>query len=142
MKSSVNATVSFFDAKDRPQAVTMRPKEISITCPIFFTEKEANLARVKSLHRTLDHRDRKVFPLIDIEKISLIYSSTLNVLGQYDIKLIYKEFSDKDNFGEAWFYGITKVKKNRIITYILLNGENNIFIIFLKYNFLRINYRK
>jgi len=58
--------------------------------------------------------------------MSLIYSSTLNVLGQYDIKLIYKEFSDKDKFGEAWFYGITKVKKNRIITYILLNGEENI----------------
>jgi len=126
MKSSVNATVSFFDAKDRPQAVTMRPKQISITCPIFFTEKEANLARVKHLHRTLNNREMKILPIIKVEKIALIYTSAINVLGKYDIKLIYKDFSEQEDFGEAWFYGITKVKKNKIVTHLILDGENRI----------------
>ena len=124
IESHINATVSFFDAKDRPQAVPMNPKMISLTCPIFFTESEANLARVKSLQRKLNHRDRKIFPIINPEKVSLIFSSVLSVFGKYDIKLVFKEFSEKDKFGEAWFYGITKVKKNRLVMYILLDGEN------------------
>jgi hypothetical protein len=124
VESHINATVSFFDAKDRPQAVPMEPKMISITCPIFFTESEANLARIKSLQRKLNHRDRKIFPIINSEKVPLIYSSVLSVFGNYDIKLVFKEFSEKDKFGEAWFYGITKVKKNRLVMYILLDGEN------------------
>ncbi|KKK79514.1 hypothetical protein LCGC14_2832720, partial [marine sediment metagenome] len=104
MNSPINATVSFFDAKDRPQAVPMEPKMISITCPIFFTESEANLARVKSLQRKLNHRDRKIFPIVNPEKAPLIYSSVLSVFGKYDIRLVFKEFSEKDKFCEAWFY--------------------------------------
>ena len=124
MESPINATISFFDVYDRPQAIAMNPKMISITCPIFFTKEEANLARVKKLQRSLSHRDKKVFPIVNIDKTSLIFSTVISVIGYYDIKLISKEFSEEDQFGEAWFYGITKVKKNRIITYILLDGES------------------
>ncbi len=53
MESPINATVSFFDVRDKPHALKMKPKMISITCPIFFTEVDANLARVKSLRRKL-----------------------------------------------------------------------------------------
>lgn len=126
MESSVNVTVSFFDAKDKPHAIPMKPKMVVISCPIFFTENEANLARVKSLHRSLDNRDKKVFPIPDPEKGALIFSSILIVLGKFDIKLVYKEFDDENNFGEAWFYGITKVNKNRIIPYVMLDSENKV----------------
>ena len=123
MESPINATVSFFDAKDRPQAVPMKPKMIMITCPLFFTEQEANLARVKQLHQTLYHRDKRIFPIIDPKKTSIIFSSVLSALGKHDIKLIFKEFTEKNKYGEAWYYGVTKVKKERIITHISINGE-------------------
>ncbi len=125
LKSPVNATISFHDAKDKPQAITMNPKEISIECPLFFTESEANLAKVKSRHRSLKHCDRKLFPIIDLGKLYLIYLSVLDALGKHHIKLVYKEFSEKDKFGEAWYYGITKVKNNQIIIHFLLNGDNH-----------------
>ena len=115
MESSVNVTVSFFDAKEKPHAIPMKPKMIAISCPIFFTEDEANLARVKSLIHSLANRDKKVFPIADPKKGNLIFSSILSVLGKFDIKLVNKEFDEEINFGEAWFYGITKVKKHRII---------------------------
>ena len=124
MESPINATISFFDARDRPQAIPMNPKMISITCPIFFTREEANLARVKRLQRTLNHRDKKVFPIINPEKSSLIFSTVLSVLGEHDLKLVYKEYSEKDQFGEAWYYGITKVKKNRHVIYVLFDTKN------------------
>jgi len=123
MESHINATVSFFDAKDRPYAIPMKPKMVTISCPIFFTESDANLARVKSLRRNLTHRDKKVFPIINPEKAHSIFSSILSVLEQFDIKLISKEFFEDDNFGEAWFFGITKVKKESLVMYILLDGD-------------------
>ncbi len=126
MESSVNVTVSFFDAKEKPHAIPMRPKMIGISCPIFFTEDEANLARVKSLIRSLANRDKKVFPIADPTKSNAIFSSIVSVLGKFDIKLVYKEFDDENNFGEAWFYGITKIKKQRIIPYVMLDGENKV----------------
>ncbi len=124
MESSINATISFYDVRDKPHALTMKPKMISITCPIFFTKVDANLARVKSLRRRLAHHDKKIFPLIRSEESLLIFSSILSVLEKFDIKLTYKDFSEEDRFGEAWFYGITKVKKNQFAIYVLLDGEN------------------
>ncbi|MFW9827008.1 MAG: hypothetical protein ACFFEY_05240 [Candidatus Thorarchaeota archaeon] len=126
MESSVNVTVSFFDAKEKPHAVPMKPKMIAISCPIFFTEDEANLARVKSLRRSLGNRDKKVFPIADPAKAASIFSSILSVLGKFDIKLVYKEFDEDINYGEAWFYGMTKVKKNRIIPHIMLDSNNKV----------------
>ncbi|MFX1388644.1 MAG: hypothetical protein ACFE9Z_01105 [Promethearchaeota archaeon] len=126
MESSVNVTASFFDAKEKPHAVPMKPKMIAISCPIFFTENEANLARVKSLRRSLANRDKKVFPIANREKGASVFSSILSVLGKFDIKLVYKEFDEESNYGEAWFYGITKVKKNRIIPYVMLDTENKV----------------
>ncbi|MFX1568960.1 MAG: hypothetical protein ACFFCV_11410 [Promethearchaeota archaeon] len=123
MESHINATVSFFDIKDKPHAIPMKPKMISISCPIFFTESDANLARVKSLRRNLTHRDKKVFPIIDIEKTQSIFNSILSVLEQFDIKLISNEFFEENNFGEAWFFGVTKVKKERLVMNVLLDGD-------------------
>jgi len=124
MESPINATVSFFDVRDKPHALTMNPKMISITCPIFFTEVDANLARVKSLRRKLAHHDKKIFPLIKSEESHSIFSSIVSVLNRFDIKLTFKDFSEEDRFGEAWFYGITKIKKNQIVIYVLLNDTN------------------
>ena len=124
MESPVNATVSFFDERDKPHAATMKPKMVSITCPIFFTEADANLARVKSLRRKLSHHDKKLFPLVKTEESVSIFSSILSVLKEFDIKLTFSDFSEEDRFGEAWFYGITKVKKNQIVIYILLDGTD------------------
>jgi hypothetical protein len=126
MESSVNVTVSFFDAKEKPHAIPMKPKMIGISCPIFFTEDEANLARVKSLVRSLANRDKKVFPITVPKKGNSIFSSIVSVLGKFDIKLVSKEYDDENNFGEAWFYGMTKVKKQRIIPYVMLDGENKV----------------
>lgn len=126
LSSPINATISFFDGKDKPQAVPMEPKMISITCPIFFTKGDANIARVKHLQHSLNHQDRKVFPIRDAEKVALIFNAVLSVLGKYDIKLIFQEYSDKDKSGDAWFYGVTKVKNYKIITHVELNGKKRI----------------
>lgn len=129
VESSINATISYFDIQNNPIAIPMKPKKISITCPIFFTEEEVNLARVKNLHNSLSHRDKKIFPIIKIDKLDSFFNVAISVLKTHDIKLIDQEFIEEEKTAEAWFYGITKVKKNRVITHIFLDGVRRIFLI-------------
>jgi hypothetical protein len=124
MKSPINATVSYHDENDQINALTMPSKKISITCPIFFTEIEANFARVKNLQLSLTHRDKKIYPVVNPENSGIIFSSILSELGKFDIKLVTKEFSEEYKFGEAWYFGITKIKKNRMVMQIILNGKS------------------
>ncbi len=126
MNSPINATVTFFDAKDRPQAVPMEPEMIAISCPMFFTESEANLARVKQLQRSLPHQDKKAFPIVNPEKLPAIFNSIVTVLGEYDIKLVSKDFSDQDKYGEIWYYGVTKVKKNNFVINFVADGAKKV----------------
>ena len=126
MESPINATVIFSDAKDNPQAITMKPKMISISCPMFFTEESVNLARVKNLHLKLSHRDIKVFPIKNPKNTSILYELIVSTLENHHIKLIFKVFSEKDKFGEAWYYGLTKKTENRVITHIKLNSKDKL----------------
>ena len=128
VESSINATISYFDIQNKPIAIPMKPKKISITCPIFFTEEEVNLARVKNLHNSMSHCDKKIFPIIKIDKLDSFFNAAISVLKTHDIKLINKEFIEEEKIAEAWFYGLTKVKKNRVITHIFLDGVRRIFL--------------
>ena len=128
MESSINATISYFDIQNKPVAIPMKPKKISITCPIFFTEEEVNLARVKNLHKSMSHCDKKRFPIIKIDKLNSFFNAAISVLKTHDIKLIDQEFIEEEKTAEAWFYGLTKVDKNRVVTHIFLDGVRRIFL--------------
>ena len=128
VESSINATISYFDIQNKPIAIPMNPKKISITCPIFFTREEVNLARVKNLHNSMSHCDKKIFPIVKIDKLDSFFIAALSALKTHDIKLISEEFNEEEKTAEAWFYGITKVKKNRVITHISLDGGKRIFL--------------
>ena len=83
MKSPLNASITFFDGKNRPQTVAMDPKEIEVTCPIFFTREDANLARVKRLRDTSAHKDLKLLPIPDKEKLGEMFTMALGVIGKH-----------------------------------------------------------
>ena len=125
MDSPIDASITFFDSLNRHQAITMEPKQVTITCPIFFTREEANLARVKALKRKMKHVDKKILPVLDDEHLDVVFSTVLNVVGMHDVKLVSKDFDMNERFGEAWFYGVTKVKKNPMIIYLAISGENH-----------------
>ncbi len=126
LESTINATLTYFDNKDRPQAIIMAPKKVSISCPIFFTREEANLARVKKIQLELKYEDHKIFPLVKSNKSELIFNKILASIGKHDVKLVSKEYSLDNNKGEAYFYGITKVKKEKMIIYLLLDSNHQI----------------
>ncbi|MHA1511860.1 MAG: hypothetical protein ACTSRX_09090, partial [Promethearchaeota archaeon] len=126
LESMINATLTYFDSKDQPQAVIMAPKKVSISCPIFFTRDEANLARVKKIQLKLKYEDHKIFPLVKSDKSELIFNKILSSIGKHDVKLVSKEYSLDNNKGEAYFYGVTKVKKDKMIIRLLLDSNHQI----------------
>lgn len=126
LKSPLNASITFFDGKNRPQAVAMDPKEIEVTCPIFFTREDANLARVRNLRDNAAHKDLKLLPILDTKKLEEFFTTALDVIGKYDVKLISQEFSLDKKTGEAWFYGITKVEKQKIVIAVRLAGDKQV----------------
>jgi hypothetical protein len=122
MNGPINAFVSYFTALDEPRAITMRPKVIGITCPIFFTEEEANLARVESLYMQLSHKDKKILPIHKDQDLEKIFNLLLKVGGSHQIKLVSKDFSSENKIGKILYYGLTKVKKQKMVIIFLLNG--------------------
>ncbi len=126
LESAINATLTYFDTQDRPQAVIMPTKKVSITCPIFFTREDANMARVKSIQQKLKYNDKKIFPMMTNSNNELIFNHILDTVGTHDVKLVDREFSSSKNSGEAWFYGITKVKKQKMVIRLVMDSTHQI----------------
>ncbi len=100
----------------------MRPKVIGITYPLFFTEEDSNLARVESLYRQLTHKDKKILPIHKDQDLQKIFNLLLKVGGSHQIKLVSKEFSAENKYGKILYYGLTKVKKQKMVIVFLLRG--------------------
>lgn len=124
MVSPVNALISFHDAQDNLRSISMKKIMVSIICPVFFTEEEANVAKAKSLFRKHSHRDKKIFPIFDSNKTREVYYLVLSAIGIHDLKIIYNEYNNQENTGEAWIYGRTKGKKEILITYVFIDASN------------------
>jgi tetratricopeptide (TPR) repeat protein len=122
MEGDIRATLSYSDARNQLHTAIMKDKTINITCPIFFTTEDANPARVKSLHRSLTNKDRKILPLPS-GNLTEIFALIQSAIGSHDIKLISKEFSLEEKIGELMYYGVTKVKQNSMVIKALLDGN-------------------
>lgn len=126
MDAFLNATLSFFDGQDHLQAIPMMPKKIAVTCPIFFTQEEVNLARAKNLHDTLQVHDHKIFPIPDSNNMLKIFEVGFEAISQHDLKIVSRDMKGDGSESEAWFYGKTKVKKQDIIIHLQATKEPSI----------------
>jgi len=130
LEGQINATITYFDSYNNPHALTMEPKTVAITCPIFFTSQTANLARVKNLYEHFSFRQTKLYPIIKKSKIYRLFEVFIKILNEFDIKMVLREYNKDTNEGEAWFYGETKVKKNHLVIHI--STEKNFELIQLE----------
>ena len=114
--SNVEAVLTYRDHTGGLHTLTMRPKALNISCPIFFTQETANTAMLRNLiTNKLTHQDRKVYavpkgmPLLEALELA---KSTIR--GR-DIQFV-REFKQNSPFiAEAWYYGVTKVKHIQIV---------------------------
>ena len=118
-ESDIDGTTTFKDASGQFGAVTMKRRRADIVCPIFFTEENANTAMLKRLiHEELKESDSKIFTIPKMLPAVDAFQLGKEVVRGHDVRFV-REYTDGGDglpfHGEAWFYGVTKVKKDKMV---------------------------
>lgn len=113
--TDVNCRVSFKDAFGRPDSVQMETLKIKVVCPIFRTEQDVNIGRLKELVSGLQFHDSKVYTIPKKVEISELLGTCRDVILLHDVRHIktFKTMDEKTY--EAWYYGKTKVTKKDLV---------------------------
>jgi predicted GH43/DUF377 family glycosyl hydrolase len=118
-ESDIDGTTSFKDAEGSFGTVTMKRRRADIVCPIFFTEENANTAMLKRLiHEELKESDSKLFTIPKMLDVPDAFALGKEVVRGHDVRFV-REFLEQDEGrpfrAEAWYYGVTKVKKDKMV---------------------------
>ena len=112
--SQLKGVLHYHDALGELKTEILRPKEIDIVCPIFFTVNEANVASLRNLVKSeLEVQDRKTYHLPPGLQIERAYQAAREVLSGHDIQFVCELPTKAPT--EAWYYGVTKVKEHQIV---------------------------
>ncbi|UCF07286.1 MAG: hypothetical protein JSW28_06435, partial [Thermoplasmata archaeon] len=130
--SNINGSVSYKDSGGNFRTGPMKPKEVNVICPIFFTEDTANPAMLINLVKNvLKHQDSKVFNIPQGLTPKKAFEITKEAIQQRHIKFI-RDFHQKSPYiAEAWYYGITKVKQYQMVIRCDVREETNSIQIFV-----------
>ena len=118
-ESDIDGTTSYKDSEGAFHTVTMKRRRADIVCPIFFTEENANTAMLKRLiNEELGESDSKLFTIPKKLPPADAFALGKEVVRGHDVRFV-REFVEADegqpHHAEAWFYGVTKVKKDKMV---------------------------
>ncbi len=128
-ESDIDGTASYKDAEGAFHTVTMKRRRADIVCPIFFTEENANTAMLKRLiHEELKESDSKLFTIPKMLPANDAFALGKEVVRGHDVRFVreFVESEEGEPFrAEAWFYGVTKVKKDKMVIRASVWEERN-----------------
>ncbi len=124
--SDLDGTLAFKNSAGRLMTATMRKKQLNVVCPIFFTKEEANPAMLRNLIESkLGVNDSKIFTIPYGIPIRRAMDIAREVVQMHDIKFV-REYRSRDRKRiEAYYYGITKVKKTQIVVQIIAQEKTH-----------------
>ncbi|HJH30080.1 MAG TPA: hypothetical protein C5S51_10410 [Methanosarcinaceae archaeon] len=121
--ADINCQVNYKDAKGQPQTTHMKPKQISVVCPIMETESDINIGRLKEFIEKLPYRDSKVYQVQNDFDIDVLKNISREIIQKHDVKHIRTLFTKDRNTCEIWYYGKTKVHSHDIVIKITILSE-------------------
>ncbi|MHA1144186.1 MAG: hypothetical protein ACTSRW_05565 [Candidatus Helarchaeota archaeon] len=113
-KDKIYGLVEYLDAKGNQQIIQINPLEVNVVCPLFFTEEEANVAKLNNLLQTrLNVRDERSYVIPQGLTPNRAYKIVKDVISQHDLRLVFEDINETagDYRADSWFYGKTKVTK-------------------------------
>ncbi len=113
--TDVNCRISFKDAFGRPDSVQMETLKIKVVCPIFRTEHDINIGRLKELVSELQFHDSKIYTLPKRVEPSELLGTCRDVVLLHDVRHIRTFRTTDEKTYEAWYYGKTKVTKKDLV---------------------------
>ncbi|MHA1798250.1 MAG: hypothetical protein ACTSVY_07345 [Candidatus Helarchaeota archaeon] len=123
----IRGSIRYLDNTGKQQFLSMDDLKIKITCPLFFTDESANIARLKNLkEKKLDKQDERSYLIpegLEFEKTLVILKE---VIGKHDVKLVFEDVKAQPTFNaNLWYFGRTKVKKREFVIEGVVSEQKN-----------------
>ena len=129
--TDINCRVNFKYADGKPDTVNMEPLKIQVVCPIFRTEHDINIGRLKELIKELHSHDSKVYTIPKRVDIAESLKTCRNVIQQHDVRHIKTFKTTDDSTYECWYFGKTKVTKKDLVIKCAVRRDTNSIEIFV-----------
>jgi len=129
--TAIDAVLTYRDSRGNIQTEKMRKKDVNVICPIFFTRETANTAMLKNLvANVLRQQDSKIFNIPRGLSPQEAFEIAKSAVSGRSVNFV-REFSSSTPFAaEAWYYGVTKVKKMQMVIKVSVLEETNSIEIF------------
>jgi len=132
--TDINCRVNFKYADGTPDTVHMEKLKIQVVCPIFKTEYDINIGRLKELIKELQSHDSKVYNIPKSIDTTESLKTCRNVIQQHDVRHIKTFKTTDDKTYECWYFGKTKVTKKDLVIKCAIRGDNGSIEIFVAGN--------
>ncbi|MHC1591372.1 MAG: hypothetical protein ACXQS8_04760 [Candidatus Helarchaeales archaeon] len=113
-KDKIFGLLEYLDARGNQQVIQVNPLEVNVVCPLFFTEEEANVAKLNNLLQTrLNVRDERSYLIPRGLTPSRAYKIVKSVISHHDVRLVFEDVDETVGSykADSWYYGKTKVTK-------------------------------
>lgn len=128
--TNINCRVFYKDARGRSDMVQMEPLKIKVVCPIFRTEQDINIGRLKELVSELSFHDSKVYTIPKRVEPAELLGTCRDVVLLHDVRHIKTFKTTDEKTYEAWYYGKTKVTKKDLVIKCCLRRETESIEVF------------
>ena len=128
--TDLDCFVRFKDASGRLDSVSMETLKIQVVCPIFRTEHDINIGRLKELISGSAFHDSKVYAIQRRIAPSELMGLCDGAIRLHDVRHV-KTFKTTDGQSyEAWYYGRTKVTKKDLVIKISIHRDTESIEVF------------
>lgn len=128
--TNLDCFVRFKDASGRLDSVSMETLKIQVVCPIFRTEQDINIGRLKELISGSAFHDSKVYAIERWIAPSELMGLCERAIRLHDVRHV-KTFKTTDGQSyEAWYYGRTKVTKKDLVIKISIYRDTESIEVF------------
>ena len=127
----INCRIDYKDAYGKPDLVRMEPVKIPIVCPIFKTEQDINIGRLKELVASLPAQSSKEFLLPGGVSTNKALALCREVIQMHDVRHVRTFKTTDDRTYETWYYGKTKVEMIDLVIKASVSKETERIEIFV-----------
>lgn len=128
--TDINCRVFYKDAYGKSDMVQMEPLKLKVVCPIFRTEQDINIGRLKELVSGLSFHDSKVYTIPKRVEPAELLGKCMDVVLLHDVRHIKTFKTTDEKTYEAWYYGKTKVTKKDLVIKCCLRRDTESIEVF------------
>ncbi|MEW5760049.1 MAG: putative Ig domain-containing protein [Candidatus Thermoplasmatota archaeon] len=129
-ESYIDCVLTFKDYEGKIKTISMKRKRASVVCPIMYTDENINVPMLKRLiSEELNQKDSKIFAIPARVGPAMAFELGKRAVQGHDVRLV-REFGE-ENIAEAWYYGKTKARNEKLIIKVAVRVDANVLEFFV-----------